>query len=110
MVFKRLVRQLKDSGSCAASPKVTLCLAIGKIADRTDGQGLERHFKARGWRLFNVEWIRGRLRLASKLGYENDVAFVVSKILLREQAASTKKPMASSTDNLRDNSESKRNT
>jgi hypothetical protein len=87
VVFKRLVKQLVESGSSAAAPKVTLCLAIGKIADKSDGQGLERHFRARRWRLFDVEWVRERLRLASKRGYENDVAFVVSKILLREKGA-----------------------
>jgi len=92
VVFKRLVKQLLESGSCASSPKVTLCLAIGKMANRSDGQSLERHFKIRGWRLFDVEWIRQRLRVASQRGYENDVAFVVSKILLRDKALLAAEP------------------
>ena len=83
-MLKRLVKQLEGSGSCAESPNVTLCLAIGKIAERSDGTGLARHFKANGWGLFDVEWVRERLRQAAKRGYENDVAFVVSKILLRD--------------------------
>jgi hypothetical protein len=90
VVFRRLTEQLVAMGATAASPKVTLCLAIGKIAEKSDGDGLKSHFSAKGWRLFDVEWLRERLRLASQGGYENDVAFVVSKILLRDKAAVTK--------------------
>lgn len=86
VVFKRLAKQLVETGATAASPKVTLCLAIGKTANRSDAEGLKRHFCDKRWRLFDVEWLRERLRLASQGGYENDVAFVVSKILLRDKA------------------------
>jgi hypothetical protein len=86
VVFSRLAKQLVETGATAPSPTVTLCLAIGKTADKSDREGLKRHFNAKGWRLFDVEWLRERLRLASQGGYENDVAFVVSKILLRDKA------------------------
>lgn len=85
VVFRRLGIQLMETGATAASPKVILCLAIGKTAHKSDREGLTHHFNDRGWRLFDEEWVRKRLRLASQDGYENDVAFVVSKILLRDK-------------------------
>lgn len=83
VVLECATRQLSASGACAASPKITLCLAAGKIAKKSDRAGLERHFADLGWRLLSPEWVKSRLLAASKRGYENDVAFVVSKLLLR---------------------------
>lgn len=83
VVLKRLAMQLVETGACASKPRVTLCLAVGKVAGGTDLEGLAKHFHAQGWRLFDDDWIRDRLLTASKRGYENDVAFAVSKLLLR---------------------------
>jgi hypothetical protein len=85
IVLKRLAKQLRETGACAASPKIKLCLAVAKIASRSDPDALLRHFKRNGWLLFDPEWVRIQLRAAAKRGYENDVAFVVSKLLLRNQ-------------------------
>jgi hypothetical protein len=83
VVIDRLGRQLRATGSTAAGARVRLCLAIGKIATKTDSEGLRNHFRKKGWLLFDSDWIRGQLLTASKRGYENDVAFIVSKLLLR---------------------------
>ena len=64
---------------------MTLCLAAGKIAGKTDREELERHFKSNGWRLFDPDWVKTELQLASTRGYENDIAFIVSKLLLRDK-------------------------
>jgi hypothetical protein len=37
-----------------------------------------------GWYLFDDAWIRQELALMSKARYENEVAFLVTKVLLRE--------------------------
>lgn len=87
VVLKRLAKQLVETGACAANPRVTLCLAVGKIAGGTDLDGLTEHFHANGWRLFDDAWVRERLMTAAQCGYENDVAFVVSKLLLRKKKA-----------------------
>jgi hypothetical protein len=84
VVLSRLVQQLTATGACAPKPTVTLCLAVGKIASGTDAEGLDARFKSEGWRLFTDVWIRDRLLKASGQGYENDIAFVVSKLLLRK--------------------------
>ena len=89
VVLKRLKRQLLESGSCPRSPKITLCLAVGKIAQKTDRAALDKHFKRKGWLLFDSAWICERLLAASNAGYENDIAFVVSKILLKHRKVAT---------------------
>lgn len=83
VVQNRLRQQLLERGSVAPSPKITLCLAIGNLARATNPSEMKAHFDARGWRLFDPVWVRERLFAASQTGYENDVAFVVSKLLLR---------------------------
>jgi len=85
VVLKRLVRQLKQTGSCIDIPKVRLCLASGKIAGKTDRDGLISHFERNDWKLFDPEWVFQKLSEAAKKGYENDVAFIVSKLLLRNK-------------------------
>lgn len=82
-VLRRLGMQLQESGACADSPSIRLCLASGKIARETNRTALKAHFDANGWLLFDETWVKERLADASRSGYENDVAFVVSKLLLR---------------------------
>jgi hypothetical protein len=62
-----------------------LCLAAGKIAKVTNCQEMRAHLARKRWRLFDPQWVEERLRLASKRGYENDVATFVSKLLLRRK-------------------------
>ena len=83
VVLRRLGKQLQETGACAGSPRITLCMAVGKIASKSIG--IDKHFKLKGWHLFDVKWIQEALTAASTRGYENDIAFVVSKILLRGQ-------------------------
>lgn len=83
IVLSNLASRLTSIGMCSRDPTVTLCLATGKIARSTDRAGLERHFRDRGWRLFDDQWVREQLAAAADAGYENDVALIVSKILSR---------------------------
>jgi hypothetical protein len=85
VVLNRLRRQIVKTGACASAPTVRLCMAAGKIAGKTDRDDFAAHFAKMRWWLFDEEWIKTRLLAASKRGYENDVAFVVSKLLLRER-------------------------
>jgi hypothetical protein len=85
VVLKRLKKQLVKTGACAKNPRVSLCLAVGKFASNTDVEGLKKHFRAKRWKLFDDTWIVDHLMTASKQGYEDDVAFVVSKLLLRRK-------------------------
>ena len=82
-VLGRLRKQLVASGACRRAPKVTLALAAGKIASNTPVDELRAQFAKRGWRLIDPDWIYERLKTASASGYENDMACVVSKLILR---------------------------
>jgi hypothetical protein len=84
VVLDRLAEQLVAVGHCRPKPKIRLCLAAGHIAGGTKLDELKAHFTAMRWRLIEPDWMRERLIAASDSGYENDVAFVVSKLLLRK--------------------------
>jgi hypothetical protein len=82
-VFGRLVKQLVSSGSCSPSPTVKLCLVAGNVASESDRDKIKKLFKRNGWDFFDDSWLVEKLKAISKSGYENDVASVVAKILLR---------------------------
>jgi hypothetical protein len=82
VVLGRLERQLVSAGFCAQSPTVKLCLAAGKI--RGNETWLPAHFEEPGWILFGPEIIREELRTLRDARYENSVAAVVTKLLLRD--------------------------
>lgn len=82
VVLARLTAQLIEKGFCRPNPKVTLCLAAGKI--RGDETRLREHFEKNGWLLITPSEIRTQLRELRDVGYENTVAAVVAKLLLRE--------------------------
>lgn len=83
VVFGRLCKQLVECGACAPDATVKLCLACGRIATTADREGLHEHFAEKGWDLWDEPWLREKLEIMSKRGYENQVSAVVSKLLLR---------------------------
>lgn len=82
VVFHRLEQQLVSGGFCAKNPKIQLCLAAGKI--RGDETWLQSHFEKKGWLLLGPKYIRTELEKLRDSGYENNVAAVVTKLLLRQ--------------------------
>jgi len=82
-VFRRLVAQLRGVRACSPRPKVTLCLAAGKIVGAQDRVKLRAHFEKKGWLLFDEDWLCGHLERFSRAKYENEVAIVVAKLLRR---------------------------
>jgi hypothetical protein len=84
VVLNRLAQQLQELKACRPSPTVQLCLAAGKIAAKSDLAGLKEHFVAKGWKLLDRGWLTKRLMETALCGYENDVVFVVTKLLLRK--------------------------
>jgi len=83
VVFERLSTQLYELGLSKNNPKVKLCLACGRIASDSDRTSLHKHFKFKGWELWDESWLRDELSRMSKTGYENETAAVVAKLLLR---------------------------
>jgi hypothetical protein len=83
-VLQRLVIQLQELEACAPSPMVRLCLAAGNIATAEDRRQLQEHFDQNGWLLFGDEWLHKRLEEMAAGGYQNEVAAIVAKLLLRQ--------------------------
>ncbi|MCX6557002.1 MAG: hypothetical protein NTW95_06155 [Candidatus Aminicenantes bacterium] len=81
VVFRRLEQQMVDSGFCCPKPTINLCLAAGKI--KGDGDWLRGYFEKRGWLLIGPDEIKRELEALRESGYENSVAAVVTKLLLR---------------------------
>jgi hypothetical protein len=84
-VLAQVRDQLFHSGACAASPKVTLCLAAGKLKYPKREHELKSYFDEKRWRFIGPAEIRGYLSKCVDASYEDDVAFVVAKILARAE-------------------------
>ena len=84
VVFARLEQQLVDEKRCRARPTLRLGLVCGHTK-RVAREELRSHFVARGWDLYDEEWLRDRLREVANGGYENQVSAVVAKLLVRGQ-------------------------
>jgi hypothetical protein len=67
---------------------VTLALAAGRIASAQDRQELERHFRRKGWLLFDDGWLRCCLTKSCEVGYEDDVVSIVAKLMSRHRVVS----------------------
>lgn len=86
VVLDRLVAQMVETGLCSPSPIVHLCLAAGHIATEEDRKKLKAYFAQQQWQLFDEEWILERLAAISKSSYENDIATIVTKLVMRNPA------------------------
>ena len=82
VVFSRLKKQLKKAGLCAPNPTVKLALAAGKVAKNSASE-IPALFEKNGFTWLGPDWIKDHLQKISDTGYENEVASVVSKLLLR---------------------------
>jgi hypothetical protein len=82
-MFRRMEAQLLALGAIRPRPRVTVCLAAGRIASTSDRLALRSYFQSEGWLLWDEEWIGQQLAALAEGGYKNDVTAVVAKLLLR---------------------------
>ncbi|WP_299874763.1 hypothetical protein [uncultured Sulfitobacter sp.] len=82
VVSNRLIEQLAERGLIQENPKIRLVLAAGKVASRSR-DALSEHFDKMGWLLWDEAWLKDRLLLIAKGGYDNNIAAVTAKILTR---------------------------
>lgn len=83
VVLARLCAQLVQKGFCAPEPTVRFGLAAGKI--QGDESKLSAQFQAKGWDLWTPHHIRGELLKLAESSYEDSVASVVTKIVVRNE-------------------------
>lgn len=86
-MFRRLALQLAACGACRPDPRIRLTLACGNIRNDTDRAAIKAHFNAQDWDLWDEDWLRSRLKVMAKRGYENQISAVVAKVLLRGAGA-----------------------
>ena len=82
VVLNRLQKQFVEKGFCAKKPRVTLGLAAGRV--KGDEAWLGQRFASKGWSFWGPTKIRAELEALCRSGYENSIATVVAKILLRK--------------------------
>lgn len=82
VVLNRLVDQLLAKKAIRKSPKIQLCLVAGKIPP-SEVAPLKALFDANGWKLFGRDWLREQLVAVAADGYDNAIAAVTAKLLLR---------------------------
>jgi hypothetical protein len=87
VVLERLVAQLLASKTICRNPTIQLCLAAGRIVS-TDAERVRVHFAANNWLLLDHDWLQSQLHKLAQDGYENAVAAVTAKLLLRNQRRS----------------------
>ncbi len=83
IVFGRLKQQLLDLNAIRPDPHMELCLAAGKIV-KSDADAIRSHFDMNGWKLFDSNWLLRGLRDVAADGYDNTVAAITAKLLLRQ--------------------------
>jgi len=83
VVFRRLVAQLVETKAIQKNPDIQLCLAAGNIV-KSKAADIQAHFDANEWHLFGPGWIREQLTAVAGDGYDNAIAAVTAKLLLRE--------------------------
>ena len=82
VVLNRLRAHLEPR--CAPGFTFTLCLACGNIAVG-DEPALIEHFARNSWCLWTPRWLRQRLVEMKQSRYENNLAMITAKLLLRNQ-------------------------
>jgi hypothetical protein len=82
VVLRRLAQQSVEQGLCRPGVTVQLGMVAGKVAS-SDEPKLRTLFEDRGWFFEGPSWLKHQITQLSTGSYENQVAAVVSKLLLR---------------------------
>lgn len=83
VVLNRLRLQLVEAEAIPEGVVPHLGLAAARIATPADREWLRQHFAKQKWLLLDDEHIRAELKAVANDGYENQVAAIAAKILLR---------------------------
>jgi len=85
IVERSLVSQLCETGLTEKRPSVIWCLAAGKVKSQSDEHALADWFSSRGWEFWGPDWVADGVRALAVGSYENDVATIVSKLIIRQK-------------------------
>ena len=82
IVFSRLAEDLVKQGFLKDVVPVRLALAAGNIKNG-DTEKISDYMTAKGWKFWSPQDIKAALLDLTETGYENDAAYIVTKILMR---------------------------
>jgi len=82
VVLKRLVLQMVEERLCPPGATVQLGMVAGRVAGEDEPMLIDL-FEQEGWLFRGPAWLKAELTKLSGGSYENQVAAVVSKLLLR---------------------------
>jgi hypothetical protein len=83
VVLQTLVQQFVRAGFCSPNPIVTFGLAAGKVHPAGCEDWMRSFFQDRQWQFMGPTQIRNEASELRDCNYENTVAAVVAKLLLR---------------------------
>ena len=83
LVLASLTKQLRETDQISGGLEPKLGLVFGH-ATAVNRKRLEPLFERSGWLLFGPEWLQNELKELAERSYENSVAAMVTKLLLRE--------------------------
>jgi hypothetical protein len=84
LMERRLIEQMCEAGLTERRPSVLWCLAAGKVKSAADEVALSEWFAHRGWEFWGPGWVAEGVRALACGSYENDVATIVSKLIVRQ--------------------------
>lgn len=82
VILTRLKSQFEEAGLCKPATTVGLGL-VHAHATPGNATKLTEIFEAGGWLLFGPGWLKSHVSALSKRSYENSIAAVVAKLLIR---------------------------
>lgn len=84
VILNRLRQDLQDLGMVGGNIKMKLGLVAGHIyQDRSENIG--SYFVSKGWFFWSPEDVRDKVNALAAKGYENELAIITAKILMRER-------------------------
>lgn len=85
IVSDKLREQCVVEGLSLPNTTLQYCLVAGRVKNEESRRQIQDQFQRNGWLFYDEIWIREGLKKLAKLGYENDVAIIVTKLLERKR-------------------------
>ena len=83
VISKALIRQTVQDGLTLANPTLKYCLVAGNTRSQQNREAIKKHFESNGWLFFAEDWLNTQLEKYKELPYEDNVAIMMAKLLLK---------------------------
>lgn len=83
IISHALKRQTVQDGLTQTNPTLKYCLVAGNTRSPQNRDSIKKHFDSNGWLFYAEDWLIDQLGKYKDLAYEDDIATMMSKLLLR---------------------------